>query len=327
MFCQFDLHVAQKNLECPPVFKYLIFSKDGKWMKYLLRGDGDGRLAVWKVPDTPECAMMQLKRSEGGGNGEVASHPIQSICSLDEIWASLLPKPPGVLNQVLITKIFQIFDRKSFSKIKYLSFSFSTLLQQDNKLVSWKILTVNVIFEKRSQRLTCSFRLKRSRWRHTRHSRPQSFFQCNADSFAAAKMDRSSWFQPHRPLCSTCWPESIKTWRIGHSIRFVLAIMLIKHIPPLPWLNWNWLMIKFINLNRPHFSSCSAMPDESTAFFTRITNIPVTMSRIWSRGPSTSPSASGEVFFGLKKLCLQMLKSGSFPASFYLFSIQLTVNK
>ena len=136
MFCQFDLHVAQKNLECPPVFKYLIFSKDGKWMKYLLRGDGDGRLAVWKVPDTPECAMMQLKRSEGGGNGEVASHPIQSICSLDEIWASLLPKPPGVLNQVLITKIFQIFDRKSFSKIKYLSFSFSTLLQQDNKLVS-----------------------------------------------------------------------------------------------------------------------------------------------------------------------------------------------
>ena len=92
MFCQFDLHVAQKNLECPPVFKYLIFSKDGKWMKYLLRGDGDGRLAVWKVPDTPECAMMQLKRSEGGGNGEVASHPIQSICSLDEIWASLLPK-------------------------------------------------------------------------------------------------------------------------------------------------------------------------------------------------------------------------------------------
>ena len=102
MFCQFDvgIHGSHKNLECPPVFKYLIFSKDGKWMKYLLRGDADGRLAVWKIPDTPECAMMQLKRSEGGGNGEVASHPLQSICSLDEVWASLVPKPPGVLNQV-----------------------------------------------------------------------------------------------------------------------------------------------------------------------------------------------------------------------------------
>ena len=102
MFCQFDLAVgnSQKNLECPPVFKYLIFSKDGKWMKFLLRGDAEGRLAVWRVPDTPECAMMQLKRSEAGGNGEVASHPLQSLVSLDEVWASLVPTPPGVLNQV-----------------------------------------------------------------------------------------------------------------------------------------------------------------------------------------------------------------------------------
>jgi hypothetical protein len=54
MFCQFDLGdvAGQKNLECPPVFKYLIFSKDGKWMKFLLRGDAEGRLAVWKVPGT-----------------------------------------------------------------------------------------------------------------------------------------------------------------------------------------------------------------------------------------------------------------------------------
>ena len=69
-------------------------------MKFLLRGDAEGRLAVWKVPDTPECAMMQLKRSEAGGNGEVTLHPIQSLVSLDEVWAALVPTPPGVLNQV-----------------------------------------------------------------------------------------------------------------------------------------------------------------------------------------------------------------------------------
>ena len=44
--------------------------------------------------------MMQLKRAESGGNGEVTLHPLQSLVSLDEIWASLDPKPPGVLNQV-----------------------------------------------------------------------------------------------------------------------------------------------------------------------------------------------------------------------------------
>ena len=69
-------------------------------MKFLLRGDAEGRLAVWKVPDTPECAMMQLKRSEAGGNGEVTLHPLQYVTSLNEVWASLDPTPPGVLNQV-----------------------------------------------------------------------------------------------------------------------------------------------------------------------------------------------------------------------------------
>ena len=52
-------------LDCPPAFKYLIFSRDGKWVKYLMRGDARGRLSVWKIPDTPECAAMQLAVQEG----------------------------------------------------------------------------------------------------------------------------------------------------------------------------------------------------------------------------------------------------------------------
>ena len=31
-------------------------------MKYLMRGDANGRIALWKIPDTPECASMQLKK-------------------------------------------------------------------------------------------------------------------------------------------------------------------------------------------------------------------------------------------------------------------------
>ena len=70
----------------------------GKWLKYLMRGDADGRITLWKIPDTPECASMQLKTE----NGETMSvlKPAK-VTSLNEIWADLNPKPAGVLNQLL----------------------------------------------------------------------------------------------------------------------------------------------------------------------------------------------------------------------------------
>ena len=56
------MDLPRPPLHCPPTFKYLIFSREGKWMKYLMRGDANGRIALWKIPDTPECASMQLKK-------------------------------------------------------------------------------------------------------------------------------------------------------------------------------------------------------------------------------------------------------------------------
>ena len=63
-----------------------------------MRGDADGRITLWKIPDTPECASMQLKTE----NGETMSvlKPAK-VTSLNEIWADLNPKPAGVLNQLL----------------------------------------------------------------------------------------------------------------------------------------------------------------------------------------------------------------------------------
>ncbi len=99
LFCQLTADPGQggRPLKCPPAFKYLIFSKEGKWMKYLMRGDCDGRLTVWKIPDTPECASMQL-RHEQTGKGEVVKP--QLSCSLEDKWRSLRPPPVGVLNQL-----------------------------------------------------------------------------------------------------------------------------------------------------------------------------------------------------------------------------------
>ena len=70
----------------------------GKWWKYLMRGNADGRITLWKIPDTPECASMQLKTE----NGETMSvlKPAK-VTSLNEIWTNLNPKPAGVLNQLL----------------------------------------------------------------------------------------------------------------------------------------------------------------------------------------------------------------------------------
>ena len=66
-------------------------------MKYLMRGDADGRIALWKIPDTPECASMQLKTEKGETNALLKPH---TVTSMDEIWQHINPKPPGVLNQL-----------------------------------------------------------------------------------------------------------------------------------------------------------------------------------------------------------------------------------
>ncbi len=96
LFCRLTTAV-ERPLKCPPSFKYLIFSKEGKWMKYLMRGDCDGRLTIWKIPDTPECASMQLKHEQTGQSEALKP---QLVCGIEDKWQSLRPSPVGVLNQV-----------------------------------------------------------------------------------------------------------------------------------------------------------------------------------------------------------------------------------
>ena len=97
LFCELTLGAAERRLKCSPAFKYLIFSKEGKWMKYLLRGDCDGRLAVWKIPDTPECASLQLRHEQ---TQETFKLEPAVVTSLGEAWSVVKPPPVGVLNQL-----------------------------------------------------------------------------------------------------------------------------------------------------------------------------------------------------------------------------------
>jgi len=84
-------------LQCPPAFKYVIFSREGRWQKFLLRGSAEGSLLVWRVPDTPECAALQLK-AETGDKPPVLE-PVQDR-SLAQCWATTRPQPVGVLDQL-----------------------------------------------------------------------------------------------------------------------------------------------------------------------------------------------------------------------------------
>ena len=63
-----------------------------------MRGDADGRISLWKIPDTPECASMQLKTENGESTALLKP---SKVTSLKEIWADLKPQPAGVLNQLL----------------------------------------------------------------------------------------------------------------------------------------------------------------------------------------------------------------------------------
>ena len=108
MFCQLIPSSAVAGgggdlpLDCPPALKYLIFSRDGKWVKYLMRGDARGRLSVWKIPDTPECAAMQLALQQQQEPATL-TEPFTTT-GLEEVWQDMVPSsggtPPGVLSQL-----------------------------------------------------------------------------------------------------------------------------------------------------------------------------------------------------------------------------------
>ena len=74
--------------------------REGKWVKYLMRGDCEGRLSVWKIPETPECASMQLTAESAKGEDDLGILRPVLVNSLEEIWRSVKPPPVGVLNQL-----------------------------------------------------------------------------------------------------------------------------------------------------------------------------------------------------------------------------------
>ncbi|XP_049287940.1 WD repeat-containing protein 7 isoform X2 [Anopheles funestus] len=87
---------GEKPLSCPPTMKLVTSNRSGKTQKYLLRGDSEGYVNIWAVPD---ISMEQIKHIQAQ-----KQHPASlesTICtSLLEAWNKMNPLPVGILDQL-----------------------------------------------------------------------------------------------------------------------------------------------------------------------------------------------------------------------------------
>lgn len=86
----------EKPLSCPPAMKLVSTTKSGKTQKYLLRGDSEGFVNMWAVPDVSLEEIKQLQAS--GAGAKILENAIST--SLEEAWSKMDPSPIGILDQL-----------------------------------------------------------------------------------------------------------------------------------------------------------------------------------------------------------------------------------
>ncbi|KAK6177982.1 hypothetical protein SNE40_012831 [Patella caerulea] len=82
---------SEQQLVCTPA---MVFAKSINGRKGLLRGDSDGRVVIWMLPEVSE-KQMTLVRQESFDR--LPALPPKTSTTLQDIWDSLYKYPPGVL--------------------------------------------------------------------------------------------------------------------------------------------------------------------------------------------------------------------------------------
>ncbi|XP_015596598.1 WD repeat-containing protein 7 isoform X9 [Cephus cinctus] len=109
---------GDKPLSCPPAMRLVTVQRQGKTLKYLLRGDSEGVVLLWTVPD----AGIQQPSQTNQNDGPVRLPPTVKT-SLTEAWEAMKPSPVGILDQL---------DTDESHRIKLTS---SIYLPQQSRLV------------------------------------------------------------------------------------------------------------------------------------------------------------------------------------------------
>ncbi|XP_077994081.1 WD repeat-containing protein 7-like isoform X2 [Glandiceps talaboti] len=88
-------------LACSPVMTFF-YGRRGPYLKLLLRGDSNGKVTVWKMPEISEKELGFLKQEQ------FDTYPVMPptvSSSLADLWISLDPKPPGIIDQLSLKSI------------------------------------------------------------------------------------------------------------------------------------------------------------------------------------------------------------------------------
>ncbi|XP_076382354.1 WD repeat-containing protein Rbcn-3B isoform X9 [Megalopta genalis] len=87
---------GDKPLSCPPAMRLVTVQKQSKTVKYLLRGDSEGVVVLWTVPEvtTQPAQISQNDRSTA------LSLPPTVKPSLTAAWKEMKPPPVGILDQL-----------------------------------------------------------------------------------------------------------------------------------------------------------------------------------------------------------------------------------
>ncbi|KAG8034804.1 hypothetical protein G9C98_007880 [Cotesia typhae] len=82
-------------LSCPPTMKLVTATRQNKPVKYLIRGDSEGVIMIWTVPEMTAQQIAEINKSDS-----VPIMPPSIITSLSAAWEAMKPPPVGILDQM-----------------------------------------------------------------------------------------------------------------------------------------------------------------------------------------------------------------------------------
>ncbi|XP_078041518.1 WD repeat-containing protein Rbcn-3B isoform X10 [Augochlora pura] len=87
---------GDKPLSCPPAMRLVTVQKQNKTVKYLLRGDSEGVVVLWTVPEV----TIQPAQISQNDRSIALSLPPTVKPSLTTAWKEMKPPPVGILDQL-----------------------------------------------------------------------------------------------------------------------------------------------------------------------------------------------------------------------------------
>lgn len=84
-------------LSCPPAMRLVTVQRQNKTLKYLLRGDSEGVVILWTVPEMTTQQLAQVSQNDGSTPPAL---PPTVKTSLTAAWDAMKPPPVGILDQL-----------------------------------------------------------------------------------------------------------------------------------------------------------------------------------------------------------------------------------